>query len=372
MTDSCVVDPRAVDMNPAKIDLLVNRVRIEVESGRLPSAQVAVARHGKLVAFETLGAATPAHRYILQSVGRGVVAGVVWKLLGEGLLDVAERVGDVIPEFATNGKEGIIIEQVLTHTAGFPFAPLGFPKMRDRASRLEAMAKWRLTFEPGAQLQWHLTSAAWVIAELIERRTGLSFADYLAREVAGPLGLTLEVGVPLERQRETIAWPEAIDRTSDDQEVDPWGPWYLVNPDILAAGEPSHSMVGTAADLAMFYQALFHSGRWAAHAVADGTRVRVSAPPVGEQIYGGGVAPVNMALFVTVRGDDGGGQWMPVTASPSTFGSGGAPCQLAFIDPDSGVSFAFLTNGYPLAGYDYTREGVNLKILVGALAGDLA
>jgi CubicO group peptidase (beta-lactamase class C family) len=62
---------------------------------------------------------------------------------------------------------------------------------------------------------------------------------------------------------------------------------------------------------------------------------------------------------------------MPATASPSTFGSGGAPCQMGFMDPELGVSFAFLTNGYPLAGYDYTRAGRNRLLTIGSLAGDL-
>ena len=58
----------------------------EVEQGVLPSAQVAVARNGRLVAFETYGDATNERRYITQSVGRNVVAAAVWKLLGDGLL----------------------------------------------------------------------------------------------------------------------------------------------------------------------------------------------------------------------------------------------------------------------------------------------
>ena len=45
----------------------------------VPSAQVAVARHGRLVAFETYGDATNDSRYITQSVGRNVVAAAVWK-----------------------------------------------------------------------------------------------------------------------------------------------------------------------------------------------------------------------------------------------------------------------------------------------------
>ena len=62
---------------------------------------------------------------------------------------------------------------------------------------------------------------------------------------------------------------------------------------------------------------------------------------------------------------------MPMTASPATFGNGGAPSQIAFFDPESGVSFAFLTNGYPMAGYDYSRTGVNSKINIVNLAADL-
>ncbi|MDO8390331.1 MAG: serine hydrolase domain-containing protein [Actinomycetota bacterium] len=365
-----IVGPDAAGIDPARLDVLLRRVRLEVEHGPLSSVQVAVARHGKLAAFETVGGSRPDLRYILQSVGRGVVAGIVWKLIGEGVLDTAERVADIIPEFGTNGKEAVTVHQVLTHTAGFPFAPLGYPKMADRSQRLEAFGRWKLSYEPGAQFQYHLTSAAWIIGELVERRTGLDFSEYLRQEIAEPLGLTLETKVPVERQQSTIAWPVAIDRTSDDQEVDPWGPWFLANADILSAGEPSHSMVGTAADMALFYQALFTSGLWSPEAVAEGSRVHNSAAAAGDKLYGGSDIVTHMALFCTVTGDSPG-DWMPRTASPATFGSGGAPCQMGFIDPVSGVSFAFLTNGYPLSGYDYSPAGRNRLITIGDLAGDL-
>jgi CubicO group peptidase (beta-lactamase class C family) len=155
-----VVGPEAAGVDPYRLDILLQRVRLEVEHGPLSSVQVAVARHGKLAAFETIGDSRPDLRYILQSVGRGLVAGIVWKLIGEGLLDTSERVGDIIGEFATNGKEIVTVHQVLTHTAGFPFAPLGYPKMTTRAQRLEAFGRWKLSYEPGTQFQYHLTSAA--------------------------------------------------------------------------------------------------------------------------------------------------------------------------------------------------------------------
>src|SRR5208282_1513424 len=100
-----------VGVDPNRLDLFLARVRLEVEHGPLPSAQVAVARQGRLVAFETYGDATNEHRYILQSVGRNVVAAVTWKLLGDGALGLGERVADVIPEFGTNGKEVVTVEQ---------------------------------------------------------------------------------------------------------------------------------------------------------------------------------------------------------------------------------------------------------------------
>jgi CubicO group peptidase (beta-lactamase class C family) len=304
-----LVSPEEAGVDPGRLDLFLSRVRLEVDRGPLPSAQVAVARGGRLVAFETYGDARAEKRYILQSVGRTVVAATVWKLLGEGLLDVSERVGDIIPEFATNDKDVVTVQQVLTHTAGFPFAPLGYPKMLDRDKRLAAFARWRLDWEPGSQLQFHLTGAA-------------------------------------------------------------WGPWYLANADVLAAGEPSHSMVASAADMALFFQALRHSGLWKPNIVDEATRIHVSAQPAGDRLYGGSDEVANLGLFCMVSGRVGG-SWTPRTGSPRTFGNGGAPCQLAFMDPETDTSFAFLTNGYPLSGYDYSSTGVNRIINIGNLGNDL-
>ena len=366
-----LVVPEDVGVDRGRLELFLARARLEVESGRVPSAQVAAARHGRLVAFETFGDATNDRRYILQSVGRNVVAATVWKLLGDGVLHLDERVADVIPEFGTNGKDVVTLEQVLTHTAGIPFAPLGYPKMLDHQSRLDAFGRWRLDWEPGSRLQFHLTSVAWVIAELVERRTGTGFADYLRTEIVEPLGLGFVLPVPAEDFERVLAVPVATDRTSDDQEVDPWGPWYLANPDVLAGGEPSHSIVGTAADVAMLGQAVFHSGLWDPATVDDALRIRRSERPYGEQLYGGSPEIANIGLFCMVSGDNGGSRFTPRTGSERTFGHRGAPNQLGFTDADTGTSFAFLTNGYPLSGYDYSLQGVNAIVNIGNLGNDL-
>lgn len=77
-----------------------------------------------------------------------------------------------------------------------------------------------------------------------------------------------------------------------------------------------------------------------------------------------------MGLFVTVAGPDAG-SGLPSTGSPSLFGNAGAAYQLGFMDPETGVSFALLSNGYPLAGYDHSRRGTAFMTNVADLAADL-
>lgn len=351
-----------------RLDLMLERCRLEVDSGALPSAQVALNVGGVQYASETFGAATPSTRYVLQSAGRPVVAGVLWKLMSDGLLDIGRPVASYIPEFGSNGKDSVTVEQVATHVGGFPLAPLGFPQMLDRSERLKAFSKWRLTYPPGTELQFHLTSAAWVIGELCERLTGRPVGDYLRETLTGPLGLdSIEIGPPVDRQGDVATF---VRTRGDDTDVYPWGPWYLAKPEILAAGEPSHSIVSTASDLAAWYQALMSSSLWRREVVGDALRVRVTLPVTGER---GGTPSVagNIALFVVVAGDDGTWRaFLPTATGPRTFGHGGAPCQIGFADPDTGLSFAFLTNGYPATGYEQSRRGVNRIINIANLAAD--
>lgn len=362
-----VADPEEIGIDPRRLDILLRLAGLPVEYGPLPSAQLAVARNGRLAASRSWGAASP--RYLLQSVGRSVVAGAIWKLIGEGRIDVSATVASVIPEFGANGKQDVTIEHVLAHTAGFPFAPLGYPKMADRELRLAAFAKWRLDWEPGSRLQWHLTSAAWLLAELVERVGGKPLPEYLRTEIAEPLGLDLALGVAPEEQKETVAPMVCTD--GDGSEVDPWGPWYLNNPDIVAAGEPAHSVVSSAASLALYYQALLHSPLWAPGTVRDAVRARVTAVPAGDPQYGGGTTPTGVGLFVVVAGE-GPGLGMPSVGSAETFGNSGAPCQMGFCDPVSGISFAWLTNGYPTSGYDRGPRTRALMTNLANLAADLA
>src|SRR3954451_3116482 len=146
-------------LDKSAIDGLIARARREVDDGLLPSAQVALAYEGELVAFETFGDATDDTAYVVFSATKAFVAGAMWALIGDGLVDVSARVVEYIPEFGTNGKEIITVEQVMLHTSGFPEAPLTVLAGDTSEGRTAAFAKWRLNWEPGKYYQYHPSSA---------------------------------------------------------------------------------------------------------------------------------------------------------------------------------------------------------------------
>ena len=112
-----------LDLDGERIEDLRGRIQHAIEQGPLPSVQVALARNGKLALFETFGAADNNTRYNVFSCSKPLVASAVWRLMGEGLIDIDRTVGHYIPDFADNGKQDVTVEQVLCHTSGFPRAP---------------------------------------------------------------------------------------------------------------------------------------------------------------------------------------------------------------------------------------------------------
>ena len=164
-----VADPAELGIDPAALDALFDRVQQDVDAGRLPSCQLALAREGRVGVWRAFGAAPVASRYVIFSATKAVVAGAVWILIGEGLVDVTRPVAALIPEFAPNGKEAITVEQVMLHTSGFPRAPFAPLDWDDRERRLARFSNWRCNWEPGTRYEYHPTSAHWVLAETIER-----------------------------------------------------------------------------------------------------------------------------------------------------------------------------------------------------------
>ena len=80
----------------AETDALLARVQRDIDSGLLPSCQVALARNGELELFEAFGDATTDTRFIAFSATKAFVAAAFWTLLAEGLVDEHRKVVDYL------------------------------------------------------------------------------------------------------------------------------------------------------------------------------------------------------------------------------------------------------------------------------------
>jgi CubicO group peptidase (beta-lactamase class C family) len=281
----------------------------------------------------------------------------VWILIGEGALDVSRPVASLIPEFAPNGKDAITVEQVMLHTSGFPRAPFGALDWDDRDRRLARFSQWRCNWEPGTRYEYHPTSAHWVLAEIIERLTGGDFRTFVRERIIEPLGLTgLQVGVPIAQQGDindlvltgAPTPPDDLEAAIGVRElpltdVTPDALMSFNQPEVRAVGVPGGGGVSSAADLALYYQALLADpiGIWKPEVLADVTgHVRNHMPDwMG--------TPANRSLGLVLAGDDGksGARGMGKTVSPRAFGHNGAGGQIVWADPATGLSFCYLTNG---------------------------
>src|SRR5581483_1378021 len=156
----------------------------------------------------------------------------------------------------------------MTHTAGFPLAPLGPRDWGTKEGRLAAFARWRLNWEPGTRFEYHATSAHWVLAEIIERRTGVEFRRYIRERMIDKMGVqNLYVGLPDEDNARAADVKHMVPPTP------PPGGWGEVTPDAIlnfnkpevrAVGVPGGGGFATAAAIALYYQPLVNGGETAA------------------------------------------------------------------------------------------------------------
>lgn len=392
MIDAKQVAAKAEDLgiDPEKLEAVFARAKRDVDQGGLPSAQVAVARHGKLAGMRTYGSAvqggveqpaTDDTMYHFFSCTKAVVAAAVWVLFESGDLRPDEKVADIVPEFGTNGKEAIDVETMMLHAGGFPLAPFKQDLWGDRDALLRAMSEWRLNWPVDSRYEYHATSMHWVLSEILHRRGGADYKTFIRERITAPMGLDeLYIGCPPEQQHrvadvEYIGTPVAP--PTGWGEVTPESIMNFNKPAVRAAGVPGGGAVANAATMALFYQPLINGGETASgkrvmsrEAIEFGTKVRARPHHIDLTLkYFDPSLSVNTnrALAVVVAGDDGQAfmRGFGRTTSGRAFGHGGAGGQIAWGDPETGISVGYCTNGF----VDYLSLGRRVTA-IGSLAAN--
>jgi CubicO group peptidase (beta-lactamase class C family) len=117
-----------------------------------------------------------------------------------GELDFDAPVARYWPEFAANGKDGVLVRHLMGHTAGLsgwqePITVEDLYDWEKATSLLAAQAPW---WEPGTASGYHALTQGYLVGEVIRRVTGDTVGTFLAKEVAGPLGADFHIGLPPE------------------------------------------------------------------------------------------------------------------------------------------------------------------------------
>src|ERR1700728_1096220 len=117
-------------------------------------------------------------------------------LVERGQLDVDAPVAAYWPEFAANGKQDVLVRHLLSHTSGVSGLdqPAVTEDMYDwdkSTARFAAQAPW---WAPGTASGYHALNFGHLIGEVLRRITGTSLKQFVADEIAGPLGADFQIG----------------------------------------------------------------------------------------------------------------------------------------------------------------------------------
>ena len=120
----------------------------------------------------------------------------VLMLVDRGELDVDAPVARYWPEFAAAGKQDILVRHLMSYSSGVsgldqPAAAEDLYDWEKATSRLAAQAPW---WEPGTASGYHALNYGHLVGELVRRISGKTLKQFVAEEIAGPLGADFQIG----------------------------------------------------------------------------------------------------------------------------------------------------------------------------------
>ncbi|WP_019424553.1 serine hydrolase domain-containing protein [Paenibacillus sp. OSY-SE] len=160
-----------------------------------------VALRGNILLSEGYGMAnwehevpnTPQTKFRIGSITKGFTALAIMQLQEQGLLSVHDAIDEYLPDYPCGNE--IKLHHLLTHTSGIP-GYAGLPGYWERTMRLyspieQTIASFQhepLQFQPGERTSY--TSSSFILlSAIIERVSGLSYADYIVERICIPLNM---------------------------------------------------------------------------------------------------------------------------------------------------------------------------------------
>ena len=117
-------------------------------------------------------------------------------LADRGELDVDAPVAKYWPEFGARDKQDILVRQLMSHSSGVSGLdqPARVEDLYDwtgSTSRMAGQAPW---WEPGTASGYHALNYGHLVGEVVRRISGKTLKQFVADEIAGPLGADFQIG----------------------------------------------------------------------------------------------------------------------------------------------------------------------------------
>lgn len=306
-------------------------IRAHVESGRLKAAALRV-QEGRTEVFARSFGVDPDAIFLIASITKPMTVTGLMLLADRGELRIGDPVMKFIPEFRAGDRRDITIKQLLTHTSGLPDQLPGNATLRQRHAPLSEFVKGAirtpLLFKPGTRYSYQ-SMGILLAAEIVQRISKATIADFLAAEVFRPLGMRrtalglgrfkLDEVIPSQTQSAAV---ESGAGSAAAKSWD-WNSQYW-----RAFGAPWGGAHSTARDVNAFLRSFLHP---------DGGVLRPATARLMIQNHNPGLsAPRGLGFDKGPR--------LGKSLSPEAFGHSGSTGTLAWADPKTDRSFVLLTS----------------------------
>jgi CubicO group peptidase (beta-lactamase class C family) len=295
---------------------------------------------------------------IVFSCTKGAAAICAHMLVEQGALSLHADSATIWPEFATGGKAGTTLANMLAHTAPVPhwrdpIRPGGFADFDYMADRTAAEPAW---WEPGTRQGYHGVSFAWTVGTLV-RRAAEPLGQFFRTHIAEKRGLDFHIGLP-EAEIPRVATMLAPDPVEMDLgakftkavlQPGTLSNLFLTNNggadfnsrDIQAAEIASANGITNARGLAGLYLPLANGGDGL---LTPETIARISRVAAATQLDATLQQPMRFGLGFMTSTDNRAAGGDSVLLGETAFGHVGMGGSIGFADPEAELSFGYTMN----------------------------
>lgn len=383
--------PESQGFSSERLARIAPTIKKEIEKGQYPGAVMLIARHGKVVYFDSVGQLDPASGkpmtndaiFRLYSMTKPYTSVAIMMLMEEGKLRVSDPVSKFIPAFANlqvsvpvtdpytgatkyinvPAEREVTIQDLLRHTSGIVYGQYtSNPKVKELyakenvdwkdltgAEQIERLAKVPLAHQPGSTFEYGLSVD--VLGRVVEAISGKTLGEFLQERVFAPLGMKDSAFIVPQDKVGRLAQPFATDPATNT-------PISLLDVTVAQKNDAGGAgSVGTALDYARFLQMMINGGELDGVRLLSPTTVRyMTVDHLGPDIKFSGVttlpAGTGFGLGFAVRKETGR---FEVTGNEGEYYWAGAAGTGFYVDPKDDIVVVWMTQGQPGMARRYDR-----------------